>query len=460
LNGTALLAAVALPVLLGLLGSRLAAALAAPGDGALYRITLYVMGGAVVAHVALTLLDLARVPWSPLLLAALWAVLCGLAYRLLPRGPDRARLPSDFGWGEGVALFALAAFTLVALTAWIAMPDFIYHWGVKAHHYYLARGVDYVYLAKSWNWYTHPDYPNLVPELFALTALLAGGFDEPAMMLVTGVVFALLLAATREGLRRGGADRFTRQAGLVLVALAIAAFGVGHLMAGAADWMLALALAAAVPPLLRPPDRTGDFQIAAAAAFAAAAKLEGIPLAGFLALVQLARRLPTERRPNFAAALRLGLPIAAVVLPWMGRMRYHHLSLAIGSGPFQSSRAGEIFRSVLEAVGTPAWHGFVFAAFLPPLLLLHRRTRPFATAATLQLLFYFYPYFTGRVDDVRFFVLSNFARLTFQLVPACLVAALVVWGGNEKGGDEPRPCETLERPASQRRGVTTLTTLL
>lgn len=447
MSWTALLAALALPALLGLLGSGLAGVLAAPGDGALYRFTLYVMSGAVVLHVLLTLLDFARVPWSPLLLIVLGAVLFALARRFLPRNSSRARLSSDFGWGEGIALFALAVFILIALTGWITMPDFVYHWGIKGKHFYLARGVDYSYLSKAWNWYTHPDYPNLVPELFAVTALLAGGFDLPAMMLGTGVVFALLLAATREGLRQGGVDRFTRQAGLALVALAIAAFGVGYQMAGAADWMLALAAAAAVPPLLRPPDRTGDFQIATAAAFAAAAKMEGVPLAGILALVQLARRpwrLASERRPSLGAALRLGLPIAAVVLPWWGRMRYHHLALAINSGPFRLSRAGTILRSVLETLGTPEWHGFILAVFLPPLLLLHRRTRAFAAAATLQLLFYLFTYFTGGLEDVHFFVISNFARLAFQLVPASLVAALVAWGEREavemeRAGTSPAP---------------------
>lgn len=424
---TALLAAALLPVLLGLLGSRFSAVLAAPGDSALYRTTVYVLGGSIVLHLLLTLLDLAGVPWSLALLAVLAAGCCGLAWRYLPRSPERARLPSDLGWGDGVAVFALGAFTVIALTGWITIPDFILHWGLKGHRYYLARGVDYAHLARSWNWVVHPDYPNLAPELFAVTALLAHGFSLPAMMLGSAALFALLLAAAREGLRQGGADRFTRQAGLALVALATGAFGIGHLMAGAADWMMALALAAAVPPLLRQPDRAGDFQIGVAAAFAAAAKEEGVALAAFLVITQLARRAWAERRLAAGAAARTALPAAAVVLPWLGRAVHHHLFLPFNSGPFRLSRAGEIVPAVLEAMGTRAWHGFVLAALLPPLLLCHRRTRAFAAVATLQLLFYVYVYFTIRVDDLRFFILANFARLAFHLVPASLVAALVAW---------------------------------
>jgi hypothetical protein len=446
MSGTALLVAAAVPALLALLGSRLAPWLAAPGDGALYRATVYVLGGAVVLHLLLTLLDFARVPWHPLLLAFLGVALYVLARRFLPRGPERPGLPSDLGWGDGIALAVVAAFTLTALTGWITFNDFIFHWGIKGARFYVARGTDYAYLARGWNWVLHPDYPNLLPELYAVTALLAGRFDMPAMMLETGAFFALLLAAAREGLRQGGAGRFTRQAGLALMALILGAFGIGYLTAGGADWLLALALTAAVPPLLRPADRVGDFQIGAIAAFAAASKMEGVPLAAFLVLVQWARHVLGERRLAISPALRAGLPVAAVVLPWLGRTIHHHLFLALNSGPFTLSRAPGILAAVLETLQTTAWHGFLWAMFLPPLLLLHRRTRAFAAVATLQLLFDFYVYFTSAsADQIRVFVLSNFARLGFQIIPAILVTALVAWG------PEPSPAQ---------RGVPTTTDLL
>jgi hypothetical protein len=464
MSGTALLVAAAVPALLGLLGSRLAAWLAAPGDGALYRTTVYVLGGAVVLHILLTLLDFARIPWYPLLLVLLGLALYVLAGRFLPRGPERPGLPSDLGWGDGIALFALAVFLLIALTGWITFNDFIFHWGIKGERFHAARGTDYTYLARGWNWVLHPDYPNLLPEIYAVTALLTGRFEMPAMMLQTGAFFALLLAAAREGLRQGGADRFTRQAGLALIALATGAFGIGYMMAGGADWLLALALTAAVPPLLRPPDRVGDCQIGVIAAFAAAAKIEGVPLAAFLVLVQWARHVLAERRPALGAALRAGLPAAAVVLPWLGRTIHHHLFLALNSGPFTLSRAPGILAAALEALQTSAWHGFLWAMLLPPLLLLHRRTRPFAVAATLQLLFYFYVYFTSAsADQTRIFVLSNFARLGFQIIPAVLVTALVAWGSGwtEKGrGLIPALSPAPADPAPAQRGVPTTTALL
>jgi hypothetical protein len=321
------------------------------------------------------------------------------------------------------------------------MPDYVYHWGLKGHRFYLARGVDYRFLAHRWSWSIHPDYPNLVPEMFAVTALLAGSFDMPAMMLGTAALFALLVAACREGLRQGGAPPFVQQAGTALVALSSAAFGIGYIMAGAADWNLALALAAALPPLFRPPDRAGDFQIGVIAAFAAASKIEGVPLAAFLVAVQVVRRAWADPRLRLRPALAAGLPPAAVVLPWLGRAAHHHLFQPFNSGAFELARAGEVFAGVGQALQLPAWHGFLPVMFLPPLLLVPRRTRAFAAAATLELLFYFYVYFTfaSPEGNYRYFVLSNFPRLGFQLIPACMVAALVAWGAAKS----ERPAGTL-----------------
>jgi hypothetical protein len=159
-----------------------------------------------------------------------------------------------------------------------------------------------------------------------------------------------------------------------------------------------------------------------------------VTLAGFLALVQIGRRVWAERRLDLRAGARVGLPVAAVVLPWLARMAWHGLFLPLSSGPFQAGRAGVVFPAVLEALRTPAWHGFGFAALLPPLLLIPRRTRPFAVVATLQLAFYLYVYFTARVEDPRFFVLSNFARLILHLIPASLVMALVAWMPEKENG--------------------------
>jgi hypothetical protein len=436
LSPAGLLAPLGLAVLLAVAGRRLSGA-----AGSASRVS-GALTGLVAFHLLVTLLDILGVQWSPALLLALPALVLVLALRFLSRPAAGARLPSRLGWGDGLALFALVVFTLLALTAWTATPDFIFHWGIKGHRFFLARGVDYAWLAQHWNWAIHPDYPNLMPELFAATALLAGRFDVAGMMLWTGIFFALLLAGVREALREAGSGPFYRQAGIALVALAVAAVGMGHLMAGATDWMIALAVVAAMPALLRSPDRAGDFEVGVAAAFAAASKIEGVPLAGFLVLVQLARRLRADRRLDPGTVLRLVLPPAAVGLPWLARVLHHGLLQTSNSGAFEISRAAEIGPALLEALATPAWHGFILAVFLPLPLLFQPQVRAVAMVVSLQLFFDFYVYFTAPVDT-RFYVLSSFARLAFQVVPAILVAAVVAL----------EPPRQKQRPAEQSAGL-------
>lgn len=426
-----LLAPLGLFLLLAMAGRRLSGA-----AGSASRVS-GALTGLVAFHLLVTLLDVLGVQWSPALLLVPPALVLVLAPRFLPRPAAGTRFPSRLGWGDGLALFALAVFTLLALTAWTATPDFVFHWGTKGHRFFVARGVDYAYLAQPWHWAIHPDYPNLMPELFAATALLAGRFEVSGMMLWTGIFFALLLSGVREALREAGSSPFYQQAGLALVALPVAAVGTGHLMAGAADWMIALAVVAALPALLRPPDRAGDFEVGVAAAFAAGSKIEGVPLAGFLVLVQLARRLRADRRLDPGALLRLVLPPAAVALPWLARVLHHGLLQASNSGAFEISRARLIGPALLETLATPAWYGFILAVFLPLPLLFQRQVRAVAMVVSLQLLFDLYVYFTAPVDT-RFYVLSSFARLAFQVVPAILVAAVVAL---ERPGQKQRPAE-------------------
>lgn len=423
----AVLAVLGLAAALVFLGSRFSGALVHPGhpgDSAPHRAVVYGMAGALVAHLLLTGLDALKIPWHPLLLIALLVGTAGLAHRF-GRRAERTRLPSDLGWGDGLALFALLVFTCTAVTLWSMTPDFVYHWGIKGQRFFLHRGVDYDWLARPWHWVLHPDYPNLLPELFAAGALLAGSFEPHAQMLWSSLFFLAMLASAREGLKL--ADRWTGQAALSILAFTVATFATGHLMAGAADWMMAGAFLAAVPALLRPPDRAGDWQVGIAAGFAAASKIEGAPFAMLLAATQLVRRVLTERRLDWRAALRLGLPAAAVGIPWLLRVVRHRLFLGTNSGPFDLSRADIIVPAMVEALSESAWHGLSLLLLLGPALLLVRRVRPVAAVATLQLLFYLYVYFTAPVET-RYYVLTSFSRLVFHLIPALVVAGAVAVG--------------------------------
>jgi hypothetical protein len=233
------------------------------------------------------------------------------------------------------------------------------------------------------------------------------------------------------------------------VALAAAAFGIGHQMAAAADWVIALALLAAVPSLLAPPGRETDLQIGCAAALAAAAKTEGLPLAVLLILVRFLQQLARfremrrlgayemhrfgagELRRLTASALRLGLPAAAVVLPWLAGVHRWGLFQEFNQGAFDLHRAAVVFPALGESLRGGAWHGLYWGLALLPWLALDRRLRPLAVVVSLQLAFYLYVYFSARVD-AEFLVLSSFPRLVLHLLPAVLVAAAVAAPGMRK----------------------------
>jgi hypothetical protein len=400
---------------------------AIPGSAPM-RWVYAVLAGLWLLHLLVTVLDLVGVPWGvatvlgPLLLVALWRL-----RERVPSAPSPGR-----GWGDGVAAAAVLAFAALAATSWIGFSDFVYHWGLKAHRFLVARQVDYEYLGQPWNWVLHPDYPNLLPELLAVTAMLGGGWREGALMLWSPLTLGLLLVVAREALAeptpgRARLDAWSRQATLSVLACGVAAFGISALMAGSADWLVALALMAALPPLARPADRGGDLQLALCAAVAAASKAEGIPLAAWLLGVQLLRHLRGGWRTALASLPRLVLPVAAVVVPWAARVVQHSLYQTFNSGPFTPHKARAVLPALLESMASPAWHWLTLGLLLLPLLLLRRGPLwPFAAVLALQSLLYGWQYMSAPVD-ARFLVLSTFPRLALHLLPSVLVASALAW---------------------------------
>jgi hypothetical protein len=450
-SSLALLSVAGLAGLLTVAGSGLLRYFACPNRGAAHRLVFSFVAGLLAWHLLLQTLTLAGVPWKRSLLAVGLILLAWLCRRAA-RGRPALRRPAPVvatarvaraGWGDGVAAFAVLVFALLAPTLWITTPDFVYHWGVKGEHAFLARGLDYAWLAQPWNWSLHPDYPHLLPILYGSTARLAGGFDAPSLQLWSALFLGGIVLAARAALGSseirgiGGIDRGAIQGGMALVGLTAAAYSVGYLFAGGADGMIALALVAALPALLapiapaEPTVPTADLEIGIAAGFAAAAKIEGVPLAAILIGVHLVRRLRggllagrSGWRQAGIALLAAGGPALAVALPWFVQVHRYHLFQAGNSGPFDWRRGRLILPAMLDAMRAPELHCLPWAVALLPLLWFARRTRPAAVVVSAQLGFYFWAYFAS-VLEPRFYVLSNFARLLFQLLPAVLVATIV-----------------------------------
>jgi hypothetical protein len=416
---------VALALVVGgalLLGSRLGPLLASEGEDRFFRLTLYGVAGLVLLYLGLLLLQAAGVAWRPAPLAAATVALILGAHlavrRFLPApGPARASV----GWGDAVAALALLAVAVAAAQGWNVNLDFVYHWGIKGQKFYLAGGIDYAFLAEPWNIHRHPSYPNLLPSLFAASAAAAGRFEAATLLLWTALFFAMLLAAAREALRLAAVSPFARRSTLALVALGTAMAGVGHQTIGGPDWILALAVLAGYALLLRPVDRAPDLALGMTAALAAAAKIEGMPLAAMLVALHLLRRRGAGLRPIIPTVL----PPLLVIAAWGFQAVRHGLLVEPPPGLPDWASLGLVVRAALDNLATPAWHHAGFLLLLLPALWAVAATRPAAALCTGQLLFYLYV-FLGWPDHtaagVGFFVRSGFARLALHLFPAVLVA--------------------------------------
>jgi len=215
-----------------------------------------------------------------------------------------------------------------------------------------------------------------------------------------------------------------RHAVVAFVALACAGFAIGNLMAGAADWLLALALAAALPALLVPPSTAGDAQLGICAALAAGAKQEGLVMAAAFVAVALARHLRRRRRPRaFGLAALLGPPALVVAYTWW-RIGQHHLLQSYDKGLPAWDRLLVAVAAIARELVAPAWHGLALLVLALPLLLFVPRLRPFVAVAGLHLAAYLASC-AGQDTDTRLLVVTTFSRIVLQLFPAT-VAALAV----------------------------------
>ncbi len=405
------------------------------GESGELRLVASWISGLVVLYLLLLGLDLLGLPWGPLTLAPAVAVLLLLGWRGRRRDRGATVRWQPLGWGDAVAVAAFLVFVVCTALLWNLHPDFVYHWGIKGWKFTLARGIDFAYLASPEAAHAHPDYPNLVPSLFALTAILGGSFREAPMALWSALYFALTVVAARALLDRLGASPFARQAGMAVVALTLAMFGVGYLQAGGADTLIALAVVAGGALLAGEPDRTADLRMGWVAAFAAAAKIEGMTLAAWLVAVYLLRRWRRSRRGLPSTLVRTLLPTVAVVGVWVWQVTAHGLFQPANAGALDLGRAGVVFPELFRSLLTVNWHSLSFVLFALPLLLAVRRVRPIAAVCCLQLAFYVYVYLSAPVDP-REYVMTSAARLYFHLVPAVLV--LVIAAADRLAGERQR----------------------
>ena len=407
-----------------------------------------VVAGWVALGGALLWLSVAGVRWTLLSMLPIGGALALWRWRYrggAPLSASAAGARGGWGWGDGLAGLALATLVAFAARGALLFPDFVYHWGIKAQKFALARGIDFDYLARPWlAQLHHPEYPHLLPTLGALTTLVGGRFDARAAGLWSIAALALAVLAVRGALEAAGASRFMVQAGTAWAGCALAAFGIGQLLAGSADPLVALALLAAVPALTAArgdgqPAR--DVQVGLAAALAASAKLEGVVLAAILIGVQLVRRAPrASHAPHsssatagrrwaafFASGTRLGAPVAFVVVPWLYACWRHGLRSS-AAGVLDWHRLPVVAEGMARQFAGAAWAGAAILCILLPVLLWRRALRPLGLVILLQLGFYTAVYLSAPFAP-DYYIVATFPRLLLHVMPALVTGLLIALAG-------------------------------
>lgn len=410
--------------------------------------SLAFVAGMLVLHLLLlaaSLFGLAWTRWSILALLGAAAVTAGTAHRLALRdrreegrpvaGTDEepARIGRP-GPGDLVASISLAVFASLTVTGWLIFPDLVYHWGIKAGKFALAGGIDFRFLAAPTDFSLHPDYPLLLVDLVAATQLVSGSAGPWAGMAWGPVLALVIWLAARGWLAEAVSTRSTFQLAVAAVGLYLSFSAVAFRRTTDAGWLLALALVAAAPALVRRLSRPGDdLRVGLAAGLAVAAKLEGMPLALFMIVATAwPRGLRADEEEALPRAHRrwwaILLPPAVVGLPWAALVARHDLWAETNWiwGSVEPERLVTVLGAIAEVAARPPWDGFgLLTLLLPGLLWFSREMRPLAAVLTLQIGFYLLAYLATPVEVVHL-VETSFARLLGHLTPVALVAGVVL----------------------------------
>ncbi|HVR42144.1 MAG TPA: hypothetical protein VMS56_01760 [Thermoanaerobaculia bacterium] len=377
---------------------------------------------------------------AALVLAALaWAAAIRLAPAPLPPLPP---LPPHARLLLAPALLILAGHALYATVAPAIEVDFLENWGLKGRIFWSHGAIDWEWLAGEAMWQNHPDYPILLPLLFAFVATVEGSWEDRAIgLLYTAWAAGVLLVAAAE-LRRSA----PRSGVVVPVAVVSLASLAVTPWIGIADGLF-LALAGGAALLLRRGTANLDArEIAAGSALlglAAWTKNEGMTLvvAGAIAVIATA-----GWRPRLLAGLLPGIVLAGA---WGVPRALLGLESDLAAGD-PLGRVLEGIRSpgpLLAALGTWTtgrpllWGGLLLGALVGARELL-RRERLLLVLCGTQLAFYLLAYLATphEIDwQVRWSWERLVSHVRFPLafaVVVVLTAILVRGGGPER---EPAP---------------------
>jgi hypothetical protein len=372
------------------------------------------------------LLARARPRAGYLLAAGGVVLLLSLAFRRGPALPPDAPRPRWRAWAFAAALsvpWLLFALESIAEPMWAT--DFLAIWGLKAKTIFLSASIPDRLFNDPFTFWSHPEYPLLLPLSLASLATVVGKFDDQALALLYPAFEAATLLLLFGHLRR----RVSFTAGAVAAVLAAFCFPLYRASnAGTAEVPLAFAFVLAATACLDAMERdTGParLRLLIASHLCASFKQEGALFAGLLALALLIRWLARRDRSSPIPALCLLLPVALqavglrVLAGTIPRRDFDFTLLAPARWSEWIARCLEVFRHLfrveLAAAAVPAAALLLFLLssrrrredILLPVLL--AQTAAYAMAASLSAF--------GPAWGLE----SAFSRTTITLVPALVL---------------------------------------
>ncbi len=433
--------AIVVVVLCGWVGRTLRVPLTATDEPSRpFRLLLYALTGAGLLLLWLLALDFFGVRWNGVSAIAIPALIAAAISAAVVRRFDARRLGTQrfetqhaaqprldrrvlpLGWGDALALYTIVVLVLLLGEPCLTMSDFLFHWGFKAQRFWLDGGIDIGFLSRPWNFLRHPDYPQLVPSLFTMTALVRGAFTVPAMIIFSAIFVAGTAIAAREGLARAGVDRHLAQGGVAIIVMTSTMATINLRLGGSPDLLMALLMTTGAALYLAPvgpPSR--DLQIGIVAAVAIGAKIEGVVFAALLVGGHLLRRWHATGFPSVRIVARACLPSALIAVPWGLTVLRHDLMHSDRAGQLRLDQLGVIVDELHKTLLHPGWSGLSWCILALPVLLLLRTTRLPALLIVGQAAFYGWVYITTTADPATLIRTSAVRLVLHVLAPTQLL---------------------------------------
>jgi len=399
------------------------------------RLATAFAAGILATSIVMAMLSLISVQWNRTKLFTILGILAAIGARLVITGrraqgagrrsgegdasdsdsppAPRALLPAP--WAVLILVFVVLTGYGV-LTARESAGDLHFFWGPKAVRFFRAGGIDAAYLRQSDYQPAHPDYPPLVPLLYAWSHTVSSGSLSwwaavaATVLFLFGAVF-LIHGASGDG------------PGALLVASTLSyAYAVGFAAGGADPPLVFFEALTLVALTFLANERGSDVLAAIGLCGAAWTKIEGATFAIAVVLALLLVRRDWKR------ALRISAPAAVLLGAWVLFVKLAHL-LELYRGAAMDLYWDALPGTLVTMARTATYELYALPWIIPVLLLALGRNRgaaslPLVVAAlTAGVSVYFYIH----LPDPTWWILASAPRVLLTPLLALLIAALASW---------------------------------